>query len=199
MGNRYGFNDEESKLLKSLNTPQKIQGFVYALNQHPCSSDSCHSPRVVIHEREADCVDSSLLAAAALRIHGEEPLVMNLSAGYNDYGHCLALFRDGNHWGAITKSDYLWLEFREPIYRNLRELALSYFEGYFNANRRKTLRGYSRPINLSRFDRMNWMTSEENLSEIAEYVSNVSTTELFNSRTSKKIGPVSKKIYELIY
>jgi len=138
MRSKYGFNAQESKLLQSLNTPKKIQQFIYSISQHVCSMDSCYSPRVVMREREADCIDSSLFAAAALRFHGEEPLVMNLSASYCDYGHCLALFREGKNWGAITKSNYVWLEFREPIYHNLRELALSYFEGYFNANRRKT-------------------------------------------------------------
>src|SRR5512142_639518 len=115
------------------------------------------SPRRVLTERKARCVDGALLAAAALRVQGYPPLLVDLEA-VADTDHVLAVFRERTGWGAVARSNFSGLRYREPIHRTIRELVLTYFESYFNLRREKTLRAYSRPIDLSRFDTDGWMT-----------------------------------------
>ena len=104
--------------------------------------------RGVLRHREAHCIEAALVAACALWIHGERPLVMHLDCAPSDYPHVVALFRRGRAWGAISKSNGAWLRYREPVYRSLRELAMSYFHEYFDRAGRKTLRSYSRAFDL---------------------------------------------------
>ena len=111
-------------------------------------------------------MEGALLAAAALRVQGFPPLLLDLEAVRDD-DHVLAVFKQHGHWGAIAKSNYSGLRFREPVYCNLRELAMSYFEHYYNLEAEKTLRAYSRPVNLGRFDRIGWMTAVPWLRAIA--------------------------------
>jgi len=118
-----------------------------------------------------------LFAAAALRLLGHEPLVVDLSAVRDD-DHVLAVFREGGCWGAIAKSNYAGLRYRNPVYRTIRELALSYFEHYFNPKGEKTLRGYSKPVNLSRFDGLKWMTAAEEMWDVPNYLCDVPHTSL---------------------
>ena len=125
-------------------------------------------------------MEGALFAAAALRMLGHEPLVVDLEAVRDD-DHVLAVFRENGHWGAIAKSNYTGLRFRNPVYRTVRELAMSYFEHYYNLKGEKTLRAYSRPVNLSRFDRDDWMTSEEDLWIIPEYLTEIKHTPILRA------------------
>lgn len=118
-----------------------------------------------MRERKGHCVEGALFAAAALRFHGQPPLLTDLGAVRDD-DHVLALYRHGRYWGAIAKSNYASLRFREPVYRSLRELVMSYFEHYHNLDGEKTLRRYSTPMNLTRFDSLHWMTAENEVWEI---------------------------------
>ena len=127
-------------------------------------------------------MSGALFAAAALRMLGYPPLLLDLEAVRDD-DHVLAIFRAGKHWGAIGKSNYSGLRFREPVYRNIRELVMSYFEHYYNPEREKTLRTYSRPVNLARFDSISWMTSEEDPWAIPEYLCTIPHTPLLRART----------------
>ncbi|MBI2044722.1 hypothetical protein HYT23_01555 [Candidatus Pacearchaeota archaeon] len=196
MRRRYEFNEREIKLFERLNTPAKVQSFVNKLAHHPNYNDQIfYSPRKVVAERIADCVDVSMFAAAAFRIHGERPLVMNLCATANDVDHFIALFMENGRWGAIGKSGFAFLEYREPIYKNLRELALSYFEGYFDRRGRKTLRGYSGQIDLSKFDRLNWMTSEEHLDSIVNGEHANMRYGLFDNKAANGFSRVSRKMH----
>ncbi len=165
-----GFTPSQKALFKKLRTPERIQQFVEELdyNLEP-DGPTCRSPKRVLETGEAHCMEGALLAAAALRWHGHPPLVVDLEAERDD-DHVLAVFRYGKHWGAIAKSNYSGLRFREPVYRTLRELAMSYFEHYFNLAGEKTLRRYSRPVNLKRFDSSGWMTSSEDFWEIPDYL-----------------------------
>jgi hypothetical protein len=169
------FTTEETALFRSLATPQKIQDFLNSLSSHPKHKrDTCWSPRFVLQRRMAHCMEGAMLAATILRFHGHRPLVLDLTAAPEDEDHVVALFKQHGHWGAISKTDYAVLRYREPIYRTIRELALSYFHEYFlQKNGRKTLRSYSRPVNLSRFDRQGWMTSEVEPWYIPEYLCEV--------------------------
>ena len=160
----------ETRLLKALSSPWKIQDFLNSIpyNTEP-DGDTCRSPRRVMRDRTAHCFEAALFAAAALRVNGWPPLIVDLEA-VRDTDHVIAVFRMDGCWGAIAQSNYSGLRFREPIYRTLRELAISFFEDYYNPKGEKTLRRYSRPVNLSRFDSANWMTAEEDVWMIPEYL-----------------------------
>lgn len=155
----------EKALLKRLNTPGKIQEFIDGL-PYRAESSYC-SPRKVMKERRAHCFDGALFGAAALRFIGYPPLLVDLRANDDDDDHILAVFRKNGYYGAVAKSNFVGLRFREPICRNLRELVLSYFEAYYNLNGDKTLREYSAPLDLRKFDNINWMTDDTNLERIA--------------------------------
>src|ERR1700680_4050188 len=158
-----GFDARELSLLRRLNTPERIQRFIddIAYNKE-VGGPTCRSPRRVLRDRTAQCLEGALFGAAALRVHGWQPLLLDLEAVRDD-DHVLAIFRQRGCWGAIAKSNYSGLRYREPVYRSLRELAMSYFEHYYNLKREKTLRNYSRPVNMARFDAIEWMTAEEDL------------------------------------
>jgi len=159
----------ERRLLAGLSTPWKIQRH---LDDLPYNTEkrgpTCNSPRGVIREGAAHCFEAALFAAAALRVNGFPPLILDLESVRDD-DHVVALYKLDGHWGAIAKSNYAGLRFREPVYRTLRELVMSYFEHYYNLKGEKTLRAYSRPVNLARFDRRGWMTADDAWF-IAEYL-----------------------------
>ena len=115
-------------------------------------------------------MEGALLAAAALRIHGHKPLVVDLTATKNDFDHVIVVFKQHNYWGAISKTNHAVLRYRDPVYKTIRELVLSYFHEYFDDKGRKNLRSYTDPVDLSRFDKYNWMTSEEEVWYIPEYL-----------------------------
>jgi len=179
--NRDELTPREARLLKSLSTPWRIQNFLNSLpyNTEP-DGDTCRSPRRVMRDRTAHCFEAALFAAAALRINGWPPLILDLVA-VRDTDHVIAVYRMDGCWGAIAQSNYSGLRFREPIYRTIRELAISYFEDYYNPKGEKTLREYSRPVNLSRFDSMGWMTAEEDVWAIAEYLVDIPHRPMFRS------------------
>ena len=126
-------------------------------------------------------------------MHGHPPLLVDLEAVRDD-DHVLAVFRDHDCWGAIAKSNYAGLRFREPVYRTLRELAMSYFEHYYNLRGEKTLRTYSRPVNLKRFDRMGWMTSHEDVWAIPEYLLEISHTPLLTSAQERALNRMDPRL-----
>jgi hypothetical protein len=168
------------KLLRKLSTPEKIQKYLDDLPYNKeRNGETCYSPRLVIQHNTAHCFEGALFAAAALRANGHPPLILDLESVRDD-DHVISVYRTDGHWGAIAKSNYAGLRFRSPVYRTLRELALSYFEHYYNLRGEKTLRGYSRAVNLARFDRIHWMTSEEPLWAIPEYLCEISHTPIFN-------------------
>ena len=107
----------------------------------------------------------------------------------------LAVFRQRRHWGALAKSNYAGLRFREPVYRTIRELAMSYFEHYYNSAGQRTLRGYSRPVNLRRFDRIGWMTAEEDVWAIPEYLCEVSHTKVLAPDMERALTKLDRRSY----
>lgn len=160
---------EEISLLRSLKTPQKIQDFLSSIPMnHEPEGDTCLSPRRVLREHRAHCIEGAMLAAVALRLQGFPPLILDLTASDDDFDHVVAIFRKGGCFGAISKTNHAVLRYREPIYRTVRELAMSYFHEYFLDDGRKTLRSYSLPCDLSRFDRKGWITDEEDVWYIPE-------------------------------
>lgn len=190
---KFSFTAQELRILKRLNTPDKIQEFLNQLPYH--LANTVYSPRKVLRERTAHCFEGALFAAAALRVNGYEPLVMDLEADHTDTDHVLAIYKESGAWGAIATSNYPGCRRRPAIYRNLRELALSYFNDYFSPRRRLTLRKYSLPVNLKRFDRQAWMTSEKDLWYIEDYLFDVHHTPLITKKMEKNLPRVDERAY----
>jgi hypothetical protein len=173
----FGFSPRELRSLRALGTPHGIQRALDAMPYHLAST--AWSPRRVLRAATAHCLEGAVFAAAALRVLGFPPLLLDLEA-VQDTDHVLAVYRARGHWGAIAKSNFAGLRYREPVYRSVRELVMSYFEGYVNLRGERTLRAYSRPVNLARFDRSRpgWMTADGDLWWIAEHLVGVPHTRL---------------------
>ena len=178
------FTPAELRKLRSLKTPHGIQ---HALNDMPYHlADTAWSPRRVLRENTSHCYEGALFAAAALRVNGYPPLLLDLEAQH-DTDHVIAVYRVDGHWGAVAKSNYTGCRYREPVYRTLRELALSYFEVYFNLLGERTLRTFSRPVDMRRFDHLDWMTTDKPVWFVAEYLLTISHTRLISRAQSKRL------------
>jgi hypothetical protein len=189
----FGLTPAEASRLRRLSPPWRIQKFLDELD-YDFRGEGCRSPRRVLRERKVQCMDGALFAAAALRVQGEPPLLLDLEAVFDD-DHVLALFRRNGLWGAVARSNYSGLRFREPLFRTVRDLVLSYGEGYFNLRRQKTLRRYSRPFDLSRFDSLGWMTAEEDLWEIPNHLVGIRHYRLLTPAQERALAPVSRVVF----
>lgn len=167
----FGLTTRELKLLRRLRTPQQAQDF---LNHIPINFETtgatCLSPRRVLREGRAHCVEGALLGALILRLQGHSPLVVDLRSVWHDDDHLVAVFRERGKWGALSKTNHAVLRYREPIYASVHELVMSYFHEYFTDDGRKTLRSYAGPVNLARFDARGWITAETNLTYLNHYL-----------------------------
>ncbi len=184
-------------MLRKLTTPARIQRFLdcdIGYNLEP-SGDTCYSPRLVLRHGVAHCMEGALVAAAALRLLGHPALIVDLEA-VRDSDHVLAVYRVDGRWGAVAKSDYSGLRSREPVYRTIRELVMSYFEHYYNPAGEKTLRTYSRPVSLARFDRVGWMTAERDVWEIPNYLCEISHTRLLTPRMERGLNKMDERLYK---
>ena len=159
--------------------------------------DRNRSPLGVVCDRQGHCLDGGLLAAAALQHLGNPPLILDLvPAPGTDDDHVLALFRQHGLWGAVAKSNYSGLRYREPVYRSLRELAISYFEPFFNIERQRTLRGYTRPLDLRRFARYDWLTMESGVARVERRLYALKMVPLFGPETIAGFNPVDDRSYQ---
>jgi len=184
---------EEKRALRALKSPAGIQAF---LDEVPYSAESAYrSPRQVLADRRAHCFDGAVLAAAAMRALGRPPLLMDLRA-HRDDDHVLCLFRRGAHWGAVAKSNCSGLRFREPIHRTLRELVMTYFEDYFNTEGEKSLRAYSLPVDLSRFDALGWETDPAAMEAIALVLDETRHLPLLSPSAVRSLAPVDRRAYD---
>ena len=175
------FNKEELKIIKKLNSPRKIQDFINKLKiNFEENGDSCMSPRMVLREKKAHCIEGAILAAAILKMQGFKPLIVDLEANNKDFDHVIAVFKRGKFWGAISKTNHAVLRYREPIYKSIRELVMSYFHEYLLDSGKKTLRKYSLPVDLSMFDKMNWIISEEDVWYIPDHLTKVEHFNILN-------------------
>ena len=188
----FGLTPKELRLLRSLNTPIKIQRFLDTLNYH--ENDTAWSPRKVLREGTAHCLEGSILAAAAFYVNGTTPLLVDHEA-IRDTDHVLAVFQHRKHWGAVALSHYAGLRYREPVYRTLRELSMSYFDAYCNHSGDRTLRTYSRPLDIRRYDHLHWMTSEKNIWFIPEYFVHCHHTKLLKPWMEKLLVRVGNRNY----
>lgn len=186
-------NKKHLKLLSGLTNPFKIQQF---LDSIPYSSEEVYrSPASVLRDRKGHCFDGALFAAAALRRLGYPPLIVYMVAVRDD-DHLLAVYRHNGAWGTVAKSNCVGLRYREPVYRSLRELVMSYFDDYFNTEGVKTLRGYTVPIDLSQYDHLNWMTSDQDLEIIADGLDKRRKFKLLTEDMIAHLAPVDKRSYD---
>ena len=186
------FTPAELRKIRALKTPHGIQRF---LNETPYHlARSAWSPRRVLQERTSHCLEGAIFAAAALRVLGFPPLVVDLEA-VNDTDHVIAVFKIRGHWGSIANSNYAGCRYREPVHRTLRELAISYFDDYFNLRAERTLRTYSRPVDLSRFDDRGWMTDPKDVWYIPEYLFSIPHRALLTRAMERNLSRMDKRTF----
>jgi hypothetical protein len=189
----FGLSPKDHRTLRALNTPAKIQRFLDALPYQ--YADTALSPQRALRERKGHCLEGALLAAAALRVNGHPPLLMDLEAVHDD-DHVIALYRERGLWGGIAKSNFAGLRFRAPVYRTLRELALSYFENYYNLRGERTLRNYSVPVDLSRLDAQHWMNSEQDVWCVPELLIAARHYPLIPSKVARTLPRLDRRSFE---
>ncbi len=180
---------KEFDIFRKLNSPAKIQNFLDRLpiNFEECGN-TCASPLTVLRANQVHCIEGAMLAAAALWYHGARPLLLDLKTTKYDSDHVVALFKERGRWGAMSKTNHAVLRYRDPVYRSVRELAMSYFHEYFLDNGKKTLRSFSKPFNMLGFDD-EWLTSQENLWGIAEGLDASPHYRLLAKDTEKLLRP----------
>jgi hypothetical protein len=196
-----GLTKGEFAVLRRLRTPRKIQAFLFGLRQNfEPRGDTCHSVREVLRTRRAHCIEGAMLAAAALWVHGEPPLLLDLRA-VRDYDHVVALFRRRGRWGAISKTNGITLRWRDPVYRSLRELAMSYLHEYANRAELKTLRAYSRPFDLRALRPADWVTAPKGAWVVAERLDSLHHYDLLTPAEERRLvrrDPFERKLGALL-
>jgi hypothetical protein len=187
------FTPAELRKLRSLKDPHGIQRFLDDMPYH--LADTAWSPRLVLRENTSHCLEGAIFAAAALRANGFPPLLLDFEADH-DTDHVMAIYRVNGHWGAIAKSNFTGCRYREPVYRSLRELAMSYFNLYFNLRRERTMRTFSRPVNLRRFDHLQWMTTEKPVWFIVNYLFEIHHYKLLRPGMAKRLHRVDERLFQ---
>lgn len=179
--------------MRSLKNPYGIQKYLDSLPYH--LEDTAWSPRLVIKNEKAHCLEAAFFAAAALREVGFKPFILDLEA-VRDTDHVIAVYKKNNAWGSLAASNFASCRSRAPVYKTLRELALSYFEGYFNMRGERSLRTFSKPVDLSRFDKKNWTTSEKPLWYIVDYLFTLPHTKLLTPAMEKNLARVDARSFK---
>ncbi len=181
------FTLEEKKLLKKLNTPARVQDFLNTLKfNFEKEVETLKSPLYTLRTRRAHCFEGALLGAYILSLYGFSPLILHLKTVEEDYDHIIAPFKINNLWGALSKTNHPVLRYREPIYKNIRELAMSYFHEYFLNNGKKTLRKYSALLNLNIFKK-DWVTQEGSLWKIDKKLDKIKHYDIIPKTYIKKL------------
>jgi hypothetical protein len=188
------WNPKERRFFRRFTSPMKIQEFLDTLLYSEEEIYRC--PRRVILDRKGHCYDGAVLAAAAMRELGFPPLLLELIPNQRDDDHIIVPFRSAGRWGAVAKSNFSGLRYREPVYRSLRELAMSYFEGFFNIARERTMRAYGAPLNLSRFDRMSWQTEDAVMDVIADALGECRRFDILSSADESWLTKVDPRSFQ---
>jgi len=182
-------DDRQRAVFAGLNSPAAVQAYLDTCAYSPEYDNRC--PVSVLRDNQAHCLDGALFAAAALRRLGFPPLLVDmLPEPGTDDDHVLAIFRQNGLYGAVAKSNFAGLRFREPVFRSLRELVMSYFEWFFNLHGQKTLRSYTRPLDLSHYDHVEWMWSDRGADVIEKRLIQLKRIPLFPPETAASLNPV---------
>lgn len=186
---------KELEQLRKLSSPIAVQEY---LDQIPyVGEDLNRSPLRVMRDNQCHCLDGGLFAAAALRRIGFAPLLLDMVPEPNtDDDHVLAIYRIRGRFGAVAKSNFTGLRFREPVYRTLRELVMSYFDDFFNVDGIKTMRGYTRPIDLSHYDRYGWETSETGIEKVVRRFYNLKSIPVIDPTTAAELQKIDERSYQ---
>jgi len=182
---------EEKKLFRKLNTPAKIQDFLETIPiNFEQKGETLYSPRQMLKNRKAHCMEGALFASAVFQFHGKTPFLLHLKTAENDFDHVIAPFKIENCWGAISKTNHACLRYREPVYKSIRELVISYFHEYFiNKTGQKTLREFSNLLDLSKYNSKNWVTSEKDLWYIDRALDKIPHHKILTSIMTKSLRP----------
>lgn len=183
------WTNAEIVFLKTLNNPDKIQRFLDNIEYNP--NYECRSPRWVIRKRSAHCFEGALFSAAALSFIGFKPLIVDMKS-FNDDDHVIAVYKIDNHWGSVAKSNFTSLRSREPVYKSLRELIMSYFDFYFNSNGDKSLRSYSLPLDLNIYNSRHWATTDEDLEYIGDKLESITHFPVINKKMIENLKRASE-------
>lgn len=193
--NKFGYTEKEIRIFKRLNTSKKIQDYI---NLIPFNFEekwgTCMSPRKVIEVNKADCIEGAIFASAVLEYHGKKPLILDLRSIKKpyDYDHVVAIFKEGNFFGAISKTNHSVLRYRDPIYKSVRELVMSYFNEYFLNNGQKTLREYSDLLDLNKFNKISWRTTDKNLHQIMDKLDSIKHYKILTDKQVKNLRKADK-------
>lgn len=182
----------EKKVFSSLTTPFKIQDYLDSIPfNHEKHGETCMSPTRVLRENKAHCIEGALLAGVALWLQKRDPLIVNLKVREDDYDHIIVLYKEHGYYGALSKTNHNVLRFRDPVYKTVRELVMSYFHEYFLvSNGEKTLIGYTKPINIKRFG-TKWIGRQDDLWDIAEKIYDAPIIEIVPKENKKYIRNAS--------
>jgi hypothetical protein len=183
------WTDNEIKFLQTFKEPHNIQGFLDTIDYNP--NYECRSPGWVIKKRSAHCFEGALFAAATLEFIGYKPLIIDMKA-FNDDDHVIAVYKNNGHWGSVAKSNFTTLRSREPVYRSIRELVMSYFDFYFNTDGDKSLRSYSLPLDLSIYNSRKWRTTDEDLEYIGDKLESMRHFPVINESMIKNLKRASE-------
>ncbi len=186
----------EFDFIHSFKKPYDIQLFLDSVPYNP--NPECRSPRRVMTEQKAHCFEGALFAAAMLHEMGFKPLILDMMAE-NDDDHVIAVFKIRDRWGAIAKSNTTALRYREPVYRTVRELVMSYFDFYFNTMGNKSLRSFSRPVNLTQFDQKNWTQTDLDLEFIGDYLSTVAHAQVMDAESIQQLQRADQKLMDAVF
>lgn len=184
---------EEIRFLKGFKDPWAIQVFLDSIDYNP--NEECRSPRWVMKKLAAHCFEGALFAAAVLEFIGYRPLIVDMRA-VNDDDHVIAIFKENCYWGAVAKSNFTTLRYREPVYHSLRELVMSYFDFYFNVRGEKTLRSYSRPFDLRALNSRNWKTTDEDLEYIGDKIESLKHYPVVSDEQVKRLNTAGRSLLE---
>ncbi len=188
-----GLNKSELKRFYKLNTPDKIQDFLDSIPfNFETEGETCMSPRRVMREKKANCIEGAMFAATAFLLNKEKPLLLSIKVSRGDFDHCVALYKRNGYWGAISKTNHSVLRFRDPVYKSVRELAMSYFHEYFLVkNGKKTMLGYFGPIDMNKFG-VRWIVEEKDLWDIAGSIYKTKHTKVIPKNNKKDLRNASK-------
>lgn len=190
------WSPSEKKFLRSLKSPEKIQNYLDALTYNP--ENAALSPRYVMITNDGHCFEGCLFAAAALELQGHPPLLVDL-LGHNDDDHVICVYKAKTGWGSIAKSNTTLLRGRDPVYKTVHELVMSYFPFYFNTKGRPSLYAYSEPINLNRYNKWNWRWSDENLEDLGKSFYDITHFEILSKRELTKLPKVSQNLLDACF
>jgi hypothetical protein len=188
------FTKTEQAVFRIISSPYKIQEFLDTIEYSDESDYRC--PRSVLRDGKAHCYDGAIFAAAALQLKGYAPQIVEILPNEHDDDHIVAVFRRGTCWGAIAKSNFAGLRYREPVYRNLRELMMSYFESYYNVKRERTMIGYTAPLNLNRFNKLHWQTEDAPMEIIGNALDDLRMYTILSFVQRQQLTPVHKHFAE---